>query len=97
MQELTPRQSQVLAFIRDFIVEQGMPPTRAEIARALGFKSIRAPSEAAALLRPGDTCIIHQGVYRETMVIPRSGEPDSSTGSFSPAAQVMVSAPPVTS
>ena len=26
------------------------------------------------MLRPGDTCIIHGGVYRETMVVPCSGE-----------------------
>lgn len=54
MQELTPRQSQVLAFIRDFITDQGMPPTRAEIARALGFKSVNAAEEhLRALQRKG--------------------------------------------
>ena len=42
MNELTPRQQRVLNFIQDFIEETGMPPTRAEIARDLGFKSANA-------------------------------------------------------
>ena len=45
MQQLTPRQSQILEMIRDFIAETGMPPTRAEIARELGFKSANAAEE----------------------------------------------------
>ena len=45
MNELTPRQQRVLNFIRDFIEETGMPPTRAEIARDLGFKSANAAEE----------------------------------------------------
>jgi repressor LexA len=54
MQELTPRQQRVLEFIRSFIVEQGMPPTRADIARALGFKSVNAAEEhLRALKRKG--------------------------------------------
>jgi repressor LexA len=42
MRELTPRQKQILEMIQDFISENGMPPTRAEIARQLGFKSANA-------------------------------------------------------
>ena len=38
MRELTPRQKQILELIQDFIYETGMPPTRAEIAKELGFK-----------------------------------------------------------
>ncbi|MEJ2138893.1 MAG: transcriptional repressor LexA [Gammaproteobacteria bacterium] len=54
MSELTPRQSQVLAFIRDFIEETGMPPTRAEIATRLGFRSANAAEEhLRALQRKG--------------------------------------------
>ena len=39
MSDLTPRQRQILDFIREQLEESGMPPTRAEIAQALGFKS----------------------------------------------------------
>lgn len=45
MRELTARQSAVLAFIRDFMKENGMPPTRVEIAGALGFRSANAAEE----------------------------------------------------
>jgi repressor LexA len=45
MRELTPRQKQILELIQDFIYETGMPPTRAEIAKELGFKSANAAEE----------------------------------------------------
>ncbi len=45
MAQLTPRQSQILAVIQEFIAEYGMPPTRAEIARELGFKSPNAAED----------------------------------------------------
>ena len=51
---LTFRQSEVLAFIEEFVEEVGMPPTRAEIARNLGFKSANAAEEhLRALKRKG--------------------------------------------
>ena len=48
MDELTARQAQILEWIREQIDATGMPPTRAEIARTLGFKS---PNAAGAHLR----------------------------------------------
>jgi repressor LexA len=45
MRALTPRQKQILEVIQDFMDETGMPPTRAEIARQLGFKSANAAEE----------------------------------------------------
>jgi repressor LexA len=45
MRQLTPRQSQILEMIQEFIAETGMPPTRADIARELGFKSANAAEE----------------------------------------------------
>jgi repressor LexA len=54
MRELTPRQKQILEMIQEFIGETGMPPTRAEIARELGFKSANAAEEhLRALQRKG--------------------------------------------
>jgi len=54
MRELTPRQKQILELIQDFIYETGMPPTRAEIAAELGFKSANAAEEhLRALQRKG--------------------------------------------
>ncbi len=45
MRQLTPRQSQILEMIQEFMTECGMPPTRAEIASELGFKSANAAEE----------------------------------------------------
>ena len=54
MRELTPRQKQILEMIQEFIAETGMPPTRAEIAAELGFKSANAAEEhLRALQRKG--------------------------------------------
>jgi len=54
MSDLTPRQTQILRLIQTRIVDNGMPPTRAEIARELGFKSANAAEEhLRALQRKG--------------------------------------------
>lgn len=54
MLTLTARQQQILTFIQDFIASEGFPPTRAEIARALGFKSVNAAEDhLKALARKG--------------------------------------------
>ena len=45
MSKLTARQQQVLDVIRSSIDDTGMPPTRADIARELGFKSANAAEE----------------------------------------------------
>jgi repressor LexA len=54
MQDLTPRQNEILILIQSVIKDTGMPPTRAEIAEALGFKSVNAAEEhLRALERKG--------------------------------------------
>lgn len=54
MSNLTPRQRQILKLIQDSIRQNGMPPTRAEIAEQLGFKSPNAAEEhLRALQRKG--------------------------------------------
>ena len=51
---LTARQRQVLAFIGNALEAQGRPPTRSEIAEALGFRSANAAEEhLRALARKG--------------------------------------------
>ncbi|MFE8069558.1 transcriptional repressor LexA [Marinobacteraceae bacterium S3BR75-40.1] len=52
--KLTPRQTEVLTLIKTYIEETGYPPTRAEIAKKLGFKSANAAEEhLRALARKG--------------------------------------------
>ena len=54
MIKLTPRQEQILNLIKDAIENTGFPPTRAEIANELGFKSANAAEEhLQALARKG--------------------------------------------
>jgi repressor LexA len=54
MRELTPRQRQILFLIQKIIRDTGMPPTRAEIAKTLQFKSINAAEDhLRALERKG--------------------------------------------
>ncbi|CAN5190067.1 transcriptional repressor LexA [soil metagenome] len=54
MVDLTPRQRDVLALIQEVITETGLPPTRAEIATALGFRSANSAEEhLRALERKG--------------------------------------------
>src|SRR5262245_8853981 len=54
MSDLTPRQTQILRLVQRVIIETGMPPTRAEIARELGFRSANAAEEhLRALARKG--------------------------------------------
>lgn len=54
MLKLTPRQAEILAFIKQCLEDNGYPPTRAEIAVKLGFKSPNAAEEhLKALARKG--------------------------------------------
>lgn len=54
MKALTARQQEVFDLIRDRINQSGMPPTRAEIAQQLGFRSPNAAEEhLKALARKG--------------------------------------------
>lgn len=74
MEKMTARQQQVLEVIKDHIVETGYPPTRAEIAKTLGFKSPNAAEEhIKALARKGYIEIV-QGASRGIRL------PESETG-----------------
>ena len=54
MEKLTQRQQQVLDIVRQHIDQTGYPPTRADIAAELGFKSANAAEEhLKALARKG--------------------------------------------
>jgi len=54
MRDLTARQQEILELIRQHIADTGFPPTRAEIASKLGFRSANAAEEhLKALARKG--------------------------------------------
>jgi repressor LexA len=82
MRELTPRQRQILQLIHKVIQKSGMPPTRAEIAQALGFRSVNAAEEhlralerkGAIELMPGTSRGIRlKDVLREQIGLPLVG------------------------
>jgi repressor LexA len=82
MSDLTPRQTQILRLIQRFIMQTGMPPTRAEIARELGFRSANAAEEhLRALARKGVIALVpgtSRGIQlkdtiREQMGLPLIG------------------------
>ena len=77
--ELTPRQQEILELIRDTTADTGMPPTRAEIAAALGFKSPNAAEEhLRALQRKGMLELIpgaSRGIRLSEAVREQSGVP----------------------
>lgn len=53
-QHLTARQKEIFDFVKQHIEQTGMPPTRVEIAREIGFKSPNAAEEhLKALARKG--------------------------------------------
>ena len=54
MDTLTPRQQQILRLISERVADAGLPPTRAEICSAMGFRSPNAAEEhLRALERKG--------------------------------------------
>src|SRR5690554_174625 len=54
MSKLTKRQGEILDFLKGWIDEHGYPPTRIEIAQALGFRSPNAAEDhLKALARKG--------------------------------------------
>ncbi len=54
MENLTTRQQEILDFLKQWIAENGMPPTRAEMCASMGFRSPNAAEEhLRALERKG--------------------------------------------
>lgn len=76
---LTSRQQQVLDFIREFMETEGLPPTRAEIAEAIGFRSVNAAEEhIRTLVRKGVLTILpglSRGIRLNGRAAPPQGLP----------------------
>ncbi|WAT00370.1 transcriptional repressor LexA [Rouxiella chamberiensis] len=64
MKALTARQQEVYDLIRDHIATTGMPPTRAEIATRLGFRSPNAAEEHLKALARKNVIEIVSGASR---------------------------------
>ncbi|WP_341937039.1 transcriptional repressor LexA [Marinimicrobium sp. C2-29] len=76
MLNLTPRQEKVLQLIKNYAEDTGYPPTRAEIARILGYKSANAAEEhIKALARKGAIEVIPGASRGIKLVEPQQGIP----------------------
>ena len=74
MIKLTARQEQILNLIKDAIDNTGFPPTRAEIANELGFKSANAAEEHLQALARKGAIEISPGTSRGIRLIGASVE-----------------------
>jgi repressor LexA len=74
MIKLTARQEQILGLIRDAIENTGFPPTRAEIANELGFRSANAAEEHLQALARKGAIEISPGTSRGIRLLDRPGD-----------------------
>jgi repressor LexA len=64
MFDLSPRQAEVLAFIRRFLRTAGMPPTRGEIAAGLGLKNRQGIDQHLRALESKGAIALAAGISR---------------------------------
>src|SRR5438105_13468067 len=69
MEELTARQAEVLRLVRELTEVSGYPPTRAEIAARMGFKSVNAAEQHLRALEKKGWIEIAEGASRGIRVI----------------------------
>lgn len=72
---LTPRQREILDFIRNSLDVLGAPPTRAEIANAFGFASANAAEEHLKALAKKGNIILEPGSARGIRLVEQLGLP----------------------
>ena len=75
MQELTPRQQEILSWIRDYMERTSMPPTRADLSRAMGFRSPNAAEEHLRTLERKGAIEILPGASRGIRLLESGGLP----------------------
>jgi repressor LexA len=73
--KLTARQQQVMDVVRSSIDATGMPPTRADIARELGFKSVNAAEEHLKALAKKGAIELIAGASRGIRLTEQTGLP----------------------
>jgi repressor LexA len=78
MDALTDRQSEILKLIRELTEVSGFPPTRAEIAERMGFRSVNAAEQHLRALERKGAIAISAGASRGIRV--REGRPANRVG-----------------
>lgn len=72
---LTPRQREILDFIRNTLEVLGAPPTRAEIAQAFGFASPNAAEDHLKALAKKGNIVLEPGSARGIRLVEQLGLP----------------------
>lgn len=72
MDNLTDRQTEILKLIRELTETTGYPPTRAEIARSMGFRSVNAAEQHLRALERKGVLEISSGASRGIRLRSRS-------------------------
>ncbi|MBU0753345.1 MAG: transcriptional repressor LexA [Gammaproteobacteria bacterium] len=72
---LTPRQREILDFIRSTLEVLGAPPTRAEICGAFGFASPNAAEEHLKVLAKKGAIVLEPGAARGIRLVEQLGLP----------------------
>lgn len=72
---LTPRQGEILDFIKNTLEVLGAPPTRAEIAAAFGFSSPNAAEEHLRALAKKGAIVLEAGAARGIRLVEQLGLP----------------------
>ena len=75
MIKLTPRQQEILDFIRNTLEMLGAPPTRAEISDAFGFASHNAAEEHLKALAKKGVIVLEPGSARGIRLVEQLGLP----------------------
>lgn len=75
MDDLTERQTEILRLVRELTEISGFPPTRAEIARSMGFRSVNAAEQHLRALEKKGAIEISSGASRGIRVRDGRGAP----------------------
>src|SRR5881394_1929948 len=78
MEELTARQSEILRLVRELTEVSGYPPTRAEIAEKMGFRSVNAAEQHLRALEKKGAIDIEAGASRGIRM--RDAKPSGKPG-----------------
>jgi len=73
--KLTPRQQEILEFIRNTLEVLGAPPTRAEICSAFGFASPTAAEDHLKALAKKGAIVLEPGSARGIRLVEQLGLP----------------------
>jgi repressor LexA len=78
MEELTARQTEILRLVRELTEVSGYPPTRAEIAEKMGFRSVNAAEQHLRALEKKGAIDIEAGASRGIRM--RDAKPSGKLG-----------------